>query len=210
MTFNLCRCHSLILRIRSSYMCLSVIVWFSLLYIYLKTYFPHCVPSLTISRISIFTKPGFQKGSDLIKAHCAQFVNLACVVRTRDGGIGVDVRPQTSGLIEHSEVLLVLGDAERGNFVSAAQSHTHTQKHALSLPGLLRPHPVDHLVLEQPEGPVVITVLFAGSWRLPWVKDSDVRQREHLVPLLAAFWCVPLTIDPSVCPDILPLSQNLY
>lgn len=73
----------------------------------------------------------FREGSDLIEAHCTQFVDLACVVGTRDGSTCIDVRPQSSGLSEHFWVLLVL-EMQRGGFVSTARYHknhrhpTHT------------------------------------------------------------------------------------
>lgn len=86
------------------------------------------------------------------------------------------MRPHPSGLFEHFWVLLILG-MKRGSLVSTAELHRSEKQHILptktcatvpkSSPGLLRLRPVDHLVLQQRGGPVVTTVLSAGSLQPP-------------------------------------------
>lgn len=49
-----------------------------------------------------------QSDSDLIEAHGAQFIYLACVVCTGNRSTSVDVRPQPCSLFEHFLVLFIL------------------------------------------------------------------------------------------------------
>lgn len=91
--------------------------------------------------------------SDLIEAHGAQFIYLACVVCTGNRSTSVDVRPQPCSLFEHFLVLFILRMQRGVVIMSLKNKWSKTDKihpfiflsTALKVMALLEPFPDDIL-----------------------------------------------------------------